>query len=316
MKLKHMCTLTKFWIKGHKSEIATAAGIGLETATVALTVRATVRAKKKADELKKRLDIAWAEIESLEPGDERDLRQKEMEKEEKKEIRGLSRQIAKESVLPVLTYIGSLGCFIFSARNARKEIRIANSALAAEIAANKIRRERAKKILTEDQYNELYYGMKKTDKTTGEEGSDSLVLYENVMPVDYNYDSDSATMDIYASKYAMVLNRQTCGSRGWWCDSWDYNNTYIRQVEDWASGLVCRQGFCRLNDIRAQFDLPLIPEGEKLGILFDPEKERDQVHFEVFARDVSYPEFIVDVNYELIETRLAEVLREYGNEIG
>lgn len=316
MKLKLMATSAKYWVKGHKNDLAMIGGATCEVAAVVLTAKATIKAKNRADQLKKRLDIMWAEIESLEVGDERELKQKEAEKVEKKEIRACVRQCAKDYALPAVTLVSSLVFYSLGAKGYRREIRGLSGALAAEIAASKLRKERAKKMLTEDQFNELYYGLKKSDSVHTDKDGNEIVVYERCIPVGTDVDGSACIQNVAASKYAMLLNEETCGSNGWWSNSWDYDRTYIRQVEDWANSHVLRYAVSKLNEVRKQFDLEYLDECEDLGNVFKPERANAQVSFDIYEIDdgTGKPCFLVDVNYENIRGKIAQAIRDLNAE--
>jgi len=313
MKLKLMATSARYWVKGHKNDLAMIGGATCEVAAVVLTAKSTIKAKNRADQLKKRLDIMWAEIESLEAGDERELKQKEMEKTEKKEIRVCVRQCAKDYALPAGALLASLLFYTLGAKGYRKDIRGLSGALAAEIAASKLRKERAKKLLTEDQYNELYYGLKKTDATHTDEKGHEIAVYENCIPVDGSVDDYVGKQTVGVSKYAMLLNKENCGTKGWWTRSWDYNRTYIRnRVEAWANDCVLEYGVVKMNEIRKQFDLPYLEECEDLGVLFKPERGKAQVVFDIFEVDdkSGEPCFLVDINYEDTRGKISQAIKD------
>lgn len=312
MKLKLMATSAKYWVKGHKNDLAMIGGATCEVAAVVLTAKATIKAKSRADQLKKRLDIMWAEIESLEAGDERELKQKEAEKVEKKEIRTCVRQCAKDYALPAVALASSLVFYTLGAKGYRREIRGLSGALAAEIAASKIRKERAKKMLTEDQFNELYYGVKKSGDTHKDEEGNEISVYERCIPVGPDVEDSAGIQTVGVSKYAMLLNAENCGDKGWWTRSWDYNRTYIRnRVEDWANDCVLEYGVVKMNEIRKMFDLPYLEECEDLGIVFKPERANSQVVFDIYEIDdkSGEPCFLVDVNYENVRGKINEAVR-------
>lgn len=313
MKFHHIALVTKEFVKGHKSEIATGAGVILELAAVGLTARATVKAKADADALKKRLDILWAEVEALEEGPEREQQQKEMEKTEKKEIRKCVRHVARYYIWPGICTVGSIALFIFSVKNGRREIRNLSAALTAQLAAEKMRKERAKKMLTEDQFNELYYGIKKSGKTYEDKDGNEHELYEYCVPADNNFDAAVGPQKIAVSKHALIFDKN-CRE---WTRNWDYCMSWIRKVEDWANQKVLSDGYVRLNDIREYLGDRTSDnwdESEDLGIVFHPEFAQAQVQFEVFemmAPDQAWddPRYVIDVNYENIRGKINGAIR-------
>lgn len=318
IKFKQLVRLTSNFVKTHKSEIATAAGIGLEGATVYLTVKATIKAKAKADETKKRLDALWAEVEALEAGPEREERQKEMEQTEKKEIRKCGGYIAKSYIWAGLTFVGSVGCFLFSVKNSRKEIRNLSAALAAETALSNWRKKKAKDILTEDQYNELYYGIKKSGKTRETADGEEIEIYENCIPTDNNFDAVIGPQKIAVSKHAMFLSRENClndNGIGWWSCNPDYNRHHIKQTFEWANDNILEYGYVMNNEIFKQLNLPAKDECTDLGVVYKPERGKYQIQYELFEVDdpvTGEINFIVDFNYESIRDKINKAIIELG----
>lgn len=310
MKPSVYLKLAKNFVLTHKSEIATGVGIASEAACVALTIKATCNAKDEAARTKAKIDALWKEVEALEKGPECEERQAEVEKEEKKLIRACGRKVAKYYIWTAVTFGLSVGCYIFSVKNGRKELKRVTAALAAEVAANNLRKERAKKILSEDQYNELYYGIKKSGKTREDGKGEEVEQYEYCVPADNNFDNVIGPQKVAVSAHAVVYDKE-CKE---WTRNWDYCRTFIRHVEDWANEQVLINGVVKLNDIRDQFGLPYQDECEDLGIIFNPERAQNQVYFEIFEMDppgnpYDNPIFLIDINYENIRGRINNAIR-------
>ncbi|MBO7451337.1 MAG: hypothetical protein J6U54_13315 [Clostridiales bacterium] len=315
IRFKHMVKMTEVFVKTHKSEIATAAGLALEGATVALTVKATIKATHRATDLRKRLDALWDEVEAMEEGPEREMRQEELEKTEKKEIRLCARDICKSYIWPAITFAGSVFCFVFSVHNARKEIRNLSAALAAETALSNWRKKKAKEILTEDQYNELYYGLKKSGKTREDKNGNEIEVYEFCNPEDNNFDAVIGPQKIAGSKYAMYLTPENCLNEhgiGFWCPhNPDYNRARIVQRMEWANDTVLHDGVVTNNEIYKQCEQKQIDECANLGIVFKPERGKSQVQYEIIeVDDPNYNDicFFVDFNYENIEGKINQAI--------
>ena len=311
-KFKMWGAMSKQFIRTYKSEIATGAGIAMEVAAVSLAARAGFRANRKYEEIKARIDEMHKQLDIMELGPEMEVKQQEFEKEEKKLMRDWGKQMIKDSVLPVVFTIGSIACYLLSVRNGRREIRRLGTALAAEIGANKLVKERGKKMLTEDQYNELFYGIKKSGETREDMQGREIEQYEWCYPTDNNFDQVVGPQKIAVSKHAIVYEKG-CAE---WTSNWDYCRTWIVRVEEWANREVLKNGFVRLNDIRDRFGLPALDECEDLGIVFEPERAQHQVDFEVFEMnspnsqydDRGYrrenPKFVIDINYEYIKGKI------------
>lgn len=302
--------LAKNFVLSHKSEIATGVGIAAEAACVALTINATCKAKDEAARTKAKIDALWKEVEAMEKGPECEERQAEVEKEEKKLIRACGRKVARYYIWTAATFALSVGCYVFSVKNGRKELKKVTAALAAEVAANNLRKERAKKILSEDQYNELYYGIKKSGKTREDSKGEEVEQYEYCVPCDNNFDNVIGQQKVAVSSQAIVYDKD-CRE---WVRNWDYCKTFIRHVEDWANEQVLINGVVKLNDIRDRFGLPYLDECEDLGIIFNPDRAQHQVYFEIFEMDppgnpYDNPIFLIDINYENIRGRINNAIR-------
>ena len=310
MNFGKMVKLTKNFAKEHKSEIATGIGIIAEAACVGLTINATCKAKDEAAGTKKTIEELWARVEAMEVSPEREEAQKEAEKEEKKLIRACGRKIARYYVWTAATFALSIGCYIFSVKNGRKEIRNLSAALAAEVAARKAEKKRAKNLLSEDQYNELYYGIKKSGKTIEDENGNEFETYEYCVPSDNNFDNVVGTQKVAVSPQAFIFDKNCCE----WTPSWAYCKTWILKVWDWANGEVLKEGYVGMNAIRMKFGRPALDECVNLGVVFDPEKGVEQVRFEIFEMDppgnpYNNPIYLIDVNYEDIHGKINDAIR-------
>lgn len=303
--------LAKNFVLTHKSEIATGVGIASEAACVALTIKATCNAKDEASRTKAKIDALWKEVEAMEKGPECEERQAEVEKEEKKLIRACGRKVAKYYIWTAATFALSVGCYIFSVKNGRKELKRVSAALAAEIAANNLRKEKAKKILTEDQYNELYYGIKKSGKTIEDENGKEFETYEYCIPTDNNFDNVIGQQKVAVSPQAFIFDKNCCE----WTQNWSYCRTWILKVWDWANQEVLKEGYVGMNAIRKKFGLPALDECVNLGIVFNPKRAQNQVYFEIFEMDppgnpYNNPIYLIDVNYENIYGKIDDAIRE------
>ena len=332
--MNKICRITKAtlaWCGAHKSEIATGAGLVAEAGAIALACKATLKSKKdfdihkeKLQELKRELDSIDDRLAIYEEADDRgDLSEIEKEgwqdtrnefevknDEIKKEIRHVRVQIAKNYIWTGLVFVASGALFIFSCKNGRKELRKATAALAAETAALKLERDRMKKILTEDQYNEIVYGIKPSVKNEG--GGQQYQIIDNVVPnsteKDYidNKDLCCIANQIVASKYAFIFDRNSSQ----WDSHWDYTRLTIPRLVDYCVEEIANEGYITLNRIRKNFGLKAIEGGEDVGILYGPDVFDDIAHlfetFEICEKNGDEPKFLVDPQCEYIRGRLHE----------
>lgn len=309
MKIKTMTKLVSNFIKTHKSEIATGAGIALEVTAIATSINATIKAKAEFDATKDKIDDMWKSIESLEAGEYREMEQKKAEKEEKKMIRKTARKVLRYYVWTAAATVGSIGCYIYSVKNGRKEIRNLSAALAAEVAARNYEKKKAKEILTEDQYNELYHGIKKVGFREGEDGKE-YTQYDFCTPVDNGFNSVVGPQKIAVSKHALIFDERCLE----WVKNWDYCRTWIRNAEEYCCDKVLHNGYITMNEIREYFGLPGLDECQNLGVVFDKARAMSQVEFEVFemctpGRD-EMPTFVIDINYTDISGKINQAIRD------
>lgn len=327
MKMRNLSKSFKIFgntLKDHKLEIATGVSIAMEAASVVMTAKATVKLTRKTDELKDKLDAMHDELDELkalveEPAYNEDgeaitppsidivYEEDRMKKEEKLLMREYGWYAIKQYALPFVLFVGGAVLQCFTIRSAKKQIGSLIGEITALTTAHNLEKERAKKILSEEQYNELYYGLKKAGKTIEDENGNEVEVYENCLVDDNNFDAVVGPQKIAVSPHAIVLDE---GSTEW-DHHWAYMQTLIKNAERNSSDVVRHEGFIRLNEIRTYLGLKPKDEDEHLGVTFDPDKGYDQVCFEVFpmVQADELPRFVIDVNYECLDGKINDAIR-------
>lgn len=246
------------------------------TATVVLSSRATLKAKEIKDRFSEDKMALEFKIEHKEMDEE------QMKSEVKKLYIGYALKLTKEYAIPVTLYAATVA-MIFGSYKIQKNRQVALSAALASCTAayttlmNKVKKGAAMGLTAK----EVLEGVEGREVVDPETGEVSIEKYQGEVVKDlYQYRFD---------KY----------STAWEKDKFQ-NEATLRAVENWSNDMLRLRGYIFLNEILDRLSLPMSPEGQLVGWLFNDDgsgyvdfgirdcEERNDSGFDYNAFDLTF----------------------------